>query len=51
MLTDDGVIPIGLIIPNIKLKNESSRNSFKQTLKNTLPQETTTLDKLIIVQV
>lgn len=48
VLTDDGVIPIGLIIPNIKLKNESSRNSFKQTLKNTLPQETTTLDKLII---
>lgn len=48
VLIDDGVIPIGLIIPNIRLKNESSINTFKKTLKNTLPQETTTLDKLII---
>ncbi len=48
VLIDDGVIPIGVIIPNIKLKNESSKNTFKQTLKNTLPQETATLDKLII---
>jgi hypothetical protein len=48
ILTDDGVIPVGLIIPNIKLQKESSRTTFKKTLQNTLPQKTSTLDKLLI---
>lgn len=47
-LTDDGIIPIGLVIPNIKLKRELTSTSFKKTLEDSLPVKASTLDKLLI---
>lgn len=48
VLVDDGVIPIGIIIPNIKLNDEYSKTSFKETLQDSLSYKESTLDKLVI---
>jgi hypothetical protein len=47
-LTDEGVIPLGLVIPKINLKKEVSGATHKKTLQDSLPEKTSTLDKLII---